>query len=73
MYVQRYIVARSRYYFCHRKATIDLSLSFVAVNNTKMSSIAKNMQEWFTLLCLFPTAVCIKYSECVSVSTASVV
>ena len=49
--VQRYIVARSRYYCCHRKATIDLSLSFVAVNNTKMSRIAMKMEEWVNLLC----------------------
>ena len=51
MYVQRYIVTRSRYYCWHRKATISLSLSFVAVKNTKMSSIVMRMQEWVTLLC----------------------
>jgi hypothetical protein len=58
MYVQRYIVARSRKYCCHEKAR-KRSLFIVAgvdvAANIKLFSVAMEMQQWipFALLSIY--------------------
>jgi len=55
MYVQRYILARSREHFCHGNATIRSIFVVgidIAVNNLEVLIVIMEMQQWalFALL-----------------------
>jgi hypothetical protein len=55
MYVQRYIVARSRNHCCHGNATMHSLFIPIGVavpaNNVKVFSVAMEIQQWIPLPC----------------------